>query len=464
MLEFHVAAPRDRAVLCGRGRTRRDFLQVGALGAVGLSLPQYARAAAEGKVRPGHEKRSCILIFNLGGPSHVDLWDMKPDAPAEIRGPFKPIRTKSDAFEISELLPRHATVADRFSLVRSCRHDGAAVHDAGWQMMQTGRRFTGGIHTPHAGSVADHLLGRRSDLPAFVVLPQLMGRGGGNLPNGQAGGFLGKAHDPFALMADPSQPNFKVPDLLPPDQIGVTRLDRRRKMRDVVDATTRAFEASEDARLLEDNFQAAYRLMTSSQAREAFDLSREPEAVRERYGMNRFGQCCLLARRLVESGVRFVTINTFLTVFDEITWDIHGSKPFTSIEGMKDIVCPMYDQAYSALIEDLHARGLLDETLVAGLAEFGRTPKVNPAGGRDHWPQCFTCSFAGGGVKGGRVVGASDTIGGFPAERPVGPGDVVATIFHSLGLDHTSHLPGPAGRPFALTDFGTEPIRELFAS
>jgi hypothetical protein len=463
MLEFHVAAPRDRAVLCGRGRTRRDFLQVGALGAVGLSLPQYARAAAEGKVRPGHEKRSCILIFNLGGPSHVDLWDMKPEAPAEIRGPFKPIRTKSDAFEISELLPRHATVADRFSLVRSCRHDGAAVHDAGWQMMQTGRRFTGGIHTPHAGSVADHLLGRRSDLPAFVVLPQLMGRGGGNLPNGQAGGFLGKVYDPFALMADPSQPNFKVPDLLPPDQIGVARMDRRRKMRDVVDATTRAFEASEDARLLDDNFQAAYRLMTSSQAREAFDLSREPEAVRERYGMNRFGQCCLLARRLVESGVRFVTINTFLTVFDEITWDIHGSKPFTSIEGMKDIVCPMYDQAYSALIEDLHARGLLDETLVAGLAEFGRTPKVNPAGGRDHWPQCFTCSFAGGGVKGGRVVGASDTIGGFPAERPVGPGDVVATIFHSLGLDHTSHLPGPAGRPFALTDFGTEPIRELFA-
>jgi hypothetical protein len=463
MLEFHVAAPRDRAVLCGRGRTRRDFLQVGALGAVGLSLPQYARAAAEGKLRPGHEKRSCILIFNLGGPSHVDLWDMKPEAPAEIRGPFKPIRTKSDAFEISELLPRHATVADRFSLVRSCRHDGAAVHDAGWQMMQTGRRFTGGIHTPHAGSVADHLLGRRSDLPAFVVLPQLMGRGGGNLPNGQAGGFLGKAHDPFALMADPSQPNFKVPDLLPPDQIGVARMDRRRKMRDVVDATTRAFEASEDARLLDDNFQAAYRLMTSSQAREAFDLSREPEAVRERYGMNRFGQCCLLARRLVESGVRFVTINTFLTVFDEITWDIHGSKPFTSIEGMKDIVCPMYDQAYSALIEDLHSRGLLDETLVAGLAEFGRTPKVNPAGGRDHWPQCFTCSFAGGGVKGGRVVGASDTIGGFPAERPVGPGDVVATIFHALGLDHTSHLPGPAGRPFALTDFGTEPIRELFA-
>jgi hypothetical protein len=289
-----------------------------------------------------------------------------------------------------------------------------------------------------------------------------MGRGGGNLPNGQAGGFLGKAHDPFALMADPSRPNFKVPDLLPPDQIGVARLDRRRKMRDIVEASVKEFEASEDARLLDDSFQAAYRMMTSAEARAAFDLSQEPAAVRERYGMNRFGQCCLLARRLVEAGVRFVTINTFLTVFDEITWDIHGSKPFTSIEGMKTIVCPMYDQAYAALVEDLHDRGLLGDTLVTTLAEFGRTPKVNPAGGRDHWPGCFTCSFAGGGVQGGRVVGKSDTIGGFPAERPVVPGDIVATIFHALGLDHASLLPGPAGRPFPLSDFGTAPISELF--
>jgi hypothetical protein len=463
MFDFLAESPRDRAVLCGPGfRSRREFLQIGALGAIGLSLPQYLRAQAEGKVKPGNDKRSCIMIFNLGAPSHIDLWDMKPDAPLEIRGPFKPIRTKSDAFEISELLPLHAKLADKFSLVRSCHHDGAAVHDAGWQMLQTGRRFTGGIQTPHAGAVASYLMGRKTDLPPFVVLPQLMGRGGGNMPNGQAGGFLGKAHDPFALMADPSQKDFKVPDLLPPDQIGAARLERRRKMRDVVESAVKEFEASEDARLMDENFQAAFRMMTSEQARTAFDLTKEPQAVRDRYGMNRFGQCCLLARRLVENGVRFVTINTFLTVFDEITWDIHGSKPFTSIEGMKDIVCPMYDQAYSALIEDLDQRGLLDDTLVANLAEFGRTPKVNPAGGRDHWPNCFTAYFAGGGVKGGRVVGASDPIGGFPAERPVTPGDIVATIFHSLGFDHQSTLPGPAGRPFYLTDLGTEPIRELF--
>jgi hypothetical protein len=178
--------------------------------------------------------------------------------------------------------------------------------------------------------------------------------------------------------------------------------------------------------------------------------------------MNRFGQCCLLSRRLIEAGVRFVTINTFLTVFNEITWDIHGSKPFTSIAGMKEIVCPMYDQAYSALIEDLSQRGLLGETLVCNIAEFGRTPRVNPAGGRDHWPQCYTVYFAGGGVQGGRVVGASDPIGGVPADRPVGPGDVVATVFHSLGFDLESTLPGPAGRPFSLVDSGCKEIHELF--
>jgi hypothetical protein len=328
--------------------------------------------------------------------------------------------------------------------------------------MQTGRVFAGGVNTPHVGSAVSYLRGRKTDLPAFAVLPELMGRGGGNLPNGQAGGFLGKAHDPFALNADPSKPNFQVPDLLPPPEIGTVRLDRRRKIRALVDDAVETFRATENADLLGGDFDSAFRLMTSPQARAAFDLSREPAHVRERYGMNRFGQCCLLARRLVEGGVRFVTINTFLTVFDEITWDIHGSKPFTSIAGMKEIVCPMYDQGYSALITDLDQRGLLDSTLVCNLAEFGRTPRVNPAGGRDHWPQCFTVYFAGGGVKGGRVIGASDPIGAVPADRPVEPADVTATIFHSLGFDLEATLPGPAGRPFPLVDSGHREIHELF--
>ena len=448
--------------ICGQRRSRREFLTIGALGPIGLSLPQYLAAKNKGAVGPDADEKACIMIFNLGGPSHVDLWDMKPEAPSEIRGPFKPIRTRSTDIDISEILPMHAQVADKFSLVRSCHHEGAAVHDAGWQMMQTGRRFTGGIRTPHAGAVASYLMGRKTDLPPFAVLPELMGRGGGNLPNGQAGGFLGKAQDPFALMADPSKPNFKVPDLLPPDQIGASRLQRRQNMRQIVEQTVKSFEQSEDARLMDENFHSAFRMMTSEGARSAFDLTKEKQSTRERYGMNRVGQCMLLARRLVENGVRFVTVNTFLTVFNQLSWDIHGSKPFISVTQMKEQVAPMYDQAYSALLEDLDERGMLENTMVAGLAEFGRTPKINPAGGRDHWPQCFTCSFAGGGVEGGRVVGESDPIGGFPADRPVGPADIVATIFKGLGFDHTAHLPGPGGRPFPLVDIGHHPIHELF--
>ena len=444
------------------GLTRRDFLQVGTLGAIGFSLPDYAWAKEQGAVSKDHDQRACIMIFNLGAPSQLDTFDMKPEAPAEIRGPFKPLSTRSPDIQVSEILPRHAEVADKFSLVRSCHHTAAAVHDAGWQMLQTGRNFTGGVHTPHAGAVVSYLRGRKSDLPSHVILPERMGAGGGGLPSGQAAGFLGKANEPFALNADPSQPNFQVPDLLPPQEIGEVRVERRRRLREIIDTKVQQFEASDDARLLDDNFQTAYRLMTSQQARQAFELSREPTKVRERYGMTRFGQCCLLARRLIEAGVRFVTINTFLTVFDELTWDIHGSKPLTSIEGMKKDVAPMYDQAYSALIEDLADRGMLDNTMVCNLAEFGRTPRVNQAGGRDHWPQCFTVYFAGGGVQGGRVVGRSDPIGAVPVERPVEPGDIVATIFHSLGFDLETHLPGPAGRPFPLVDVGRREIHELF--
>jgi hypothetical protein len=447
---------------CDGSIDRRDFLEIGSLGAVGLGLPQLLAAQAQGAIKPEHDDRAVIMIFNLGAPSQIDTFDPKPKAPAEVRGPFSVIGTKSPEIQITEILPQHARHADKFSIVRSCYHTAAAVHDTGHQMMQTGRLFTGGIVTPHAGCALAYLRGRKTDLPAHVVLPEVMGRTGGNLPHGQDAGFLGRANDPFVLNADPSKPNFKVPDLLPPQQIGEARLDRRRRLRQIVEETAKNFETSESAQQLDDNFEAAYRLMTSPQAREAFDLSKEPQQLREKYGMNRFGQCCLLSRRLIEAGVRFVTVNTFLTVFDEITWDIHGSKPFTSIEGMKNIVAPMYDQAYGALLEDLTQRGLLDNTLVCNLAEFGRTPRVNPAGGRDHWPQCWSVYFAGGGVQGGRVVGASDEIGGYPAERPADPAQIVATIYHSLGFDLETILPGPNGRPFPLVDFGTHEIKELF--
>jgi hypothetical protein len=443
------------------GVTRRDFLHAGALGAIGLTLPHLLGLQAAGAVKPGNDEKSCIMIFNLGAPSQIDLFDPKPDAPAEIRGPFKPIKTAGD-FQISELLPLHAKIADKFSLVRSVYHTAAAVHDTGHQMLQTGRLFTGGVNTPHVGSALQYLRGSRNELPGHVILPETMGSTGGNLPHGQDAGFLGKAYDPYIINADPSKKDFKVPDLLPPGYIGEARAQRRQKLRDVVDKSVKDFEASEPAQLMDQNFHGAFKLMSSTKAREAFDLSKEPQKVRDRYGMHRFGQSCLLARRLIEVGVRFVTINTFLTVFGEITWDIHGSKPFTSIAGMKDIVCPMYDQGYSALIEDLHQRGMLDKTLVCNLAEFGRTPRINPAGGRDHWPACWSIYFAGGGGKGGRVVGRSDEIGGYPAERPVNPAEVVATIYQSLGVDLETELPGPQGRPFPVVDSGTKAIKELF--
>ena len=443
------------------GVTRRDFLQVGALGAIGLSLPQALAAQEQGLVKKEHDDRSAIMIFNLGAPSQMDTFDPKPDAAAEIRGPFKPIPTKG-GFQITEILPRHAQVADKFSLVRSCYHTAAAVHDTGHQMLQTGRLFTGGLNTPHVGCALAYLRGPKTDLPPHVILPEAMGPTGGNLPHGQDAGFLGKAYDPFVLNADPSQPDFKVPDLLPPPEFSQVRLERRRRLRQVVEQNIAEFEASASAKLMDANFESAWRLITSPQARAAFDLAKEPAQIRDKYGRNRFGQCCLLARRLIEAGVRFVTVNTFLTVFNEITWDIHGSQPFTSIEGMKDIVAPMYDQAYAALIEDLSDRGLLEKTLVCNLAEFGRTPRINPAGGRDHWPQCFTVYFAGCGIQGGRAIGKSDAIGAYPAERAVEPAEVVATIYKCLGFDLDTTLPGPAGRPFPLVDFGKQEIKELF--
>ena len=452
---------RGTATTCD-GTTRRDFLQVGTLGALGLSLAQFNKLKADEAQGKKSDNKSCILIFNLGAPSQIDLFDMKPNAPSEIRGPFQPIRTNVPGMQISEILPLHAKLADKFSLVRSVYHTAAAVHDTGHQMMQTGRLFSGGVNTPHAGSALTFLKGARTDLPGNIVLPEPMGSTGGNMPHGQDAGFLGKTHDPFNLMADPSKPNFKVPDLLPPTEIGDARLQRRKALRSIVDDTVKNFESSDSAMTMDTHFASAYRLMTSTKARDAFDLTKEPPKVRERYGNSRFGQCCLLARRLIEAGVRFVTVNTFLTVFNEITWDIHGSKPFTSIQGMKEIVAPMYDQGYSALIEDLAQRGMLDDTLVANLAEFGRTPRINPAGGRDHWPQCWSVYFAGGGVKGGRIVGRSDEIGAFPAERPVNPSEIVATVYKSLGLDLETKLPGPQSRPYPLVDFGTHEIKELF--
>ncbi|MCC6292041.1 MAG: DUF1501 domain-containing protein [Bryobacterales bacterium] len=452
----------DRAVQFCDGSRRRDFLHAGSLSMLGLGLSQLFGLKAMGAVDSAKSDMNCILLMLVGGPSQLDTWDMKPNAPVEIRGPYKPIKTNVPGIEISETFPRMARHADKFALVRSMYHTAAAVHDTGHQMMQTGRLFQGGVEYPHYGCVLSKLKGPKGDVPPHVLLPRPIGNTGGNMPHGQTAGFLGKSYDPFVLNADPSDPAFRVPDMLPPDYLSALRVDRRRNWRALVDRSVSEFETSQDARLLDSTFQQAYTLMSSQKAREAFELHQEPEKVREKYGKNRFGQSCLLARRMIEAGVRFVTINMFETVFDEITWDIHGSKPFSPISCYSDLVGPMFDMAYSSLLEDLHERGLLKTTMVWGLGEFGRTPKVNPAGGRDHWPQCWTGLAAGGPIKGGNVVGSSDDTGGYPKDRPVTPAEVAATIYHGLGIDLETELPGAQGRPIPLVDRGSGPIRELF--
>jgi hypothetical protein len=448
----------NRPVSFCDGLTRRDFLHAGSLSVLGLTLPGLLAQGAAAKDRDVN----CIMLFLVGGPSHIDTWDPKPKAPAEVRGPFKPIATNVTGMKITEIFPQMARHADKYSIIRTVFHTATAVHDTGHQMMQTGRLFSGGIEHPHAGCALAYLKGQRGEVPAHVLLPRPIGRTGGNLPHGQNAGYLGKQYDPFVLNADPSDKNFKVPDLLPPDYISAVRAKRRQKMRQAVDGALAAFEKSVPARQLDDNFQLAYRLMSSKQAREAFALDKEPAATRDRYGRTRFGQSCLLARRLIERGVRFVTVNMFETVFDEVTWDIHGSRPFTDINEMAKLVAPNFDRAYSTLLTDLEDRGLLDTTMVVAMGEFGRTPKINPAGGRDHHPSVWSILLGGGPIKGGRVVGESDELGYAPKSRPVTPAEVAATLFKGLGLDPHKELPGPQNRPLPLADFNVQPIKELF--
>jgi hypothetical protein len=451
----------DRPVHCCDGLSRRDFLHAGSLTAFGLGLPMLQGLEARGATVRDRDV-NCILLFLVGAPSQLDTWDPKPDAAEEIRGPFQPIATKVPGIQISEIFPRLAGMMDRVSLVRSVYHTAAAVHDTGIQMMQTGRLFSGGIEHPHYGCVVAKLKGPRGDVPPHALLPKPIGPTGGNLPHAQNAGYLGKTYDPFVLNAYPEDKNFKVPDLLPPGYVTAVRESRRRTLRAAIDGAVGTFEASPDARLLDANFASAYRLMSSRAAREAFDLQSEPGTVRDRYGRTRFGQGCLLARRLIERGVRFVTVNMFETVFNEITWDIHGSAPFSPIESYKTESGPNFDNAYTALLEDLGRRGLLETTMVLAFGEFGRTPKINPAGGRDHHPACWTVLFAGGAFQGGRVVGASDEIGYAPKDRPVTTAEIAATVYQGLGIDLDTELPGPQGRPILVVDPGVEPIQELF--
>jgi uncharacterized protein (DUF1501 family) len=428
--------------------SRRDFLRVGALsaGAVGLSLADLNILQARGHQRG---EVNCILLFLVGGPGQLDTWDLKPAAPEEIRGPFRPIRTNIPGIAIGECFPLMARMADRYALVRSVHHDAAPIHETGHQLIQTGKLCRGGLEHPHYGAVLSHLRGPRAGgTPPFVVLPGPVGNTGVSVSHGQTAGYLGLAAAPLFVRAAGS--------------VDPSRLEHRTVLVDAVDALESGFEACVDSAPSNAESVAAIAQTFSAPTKQALNLADERDEVRARYGMNTFGQSCLLARRLIERGTRLATVNMFDTVFNAITWDCHadgGSLPAT-LNDYRDTLCPVFDRAYTALLEDLKQRGMLETTLVVALGEFGRTPQLNARGGRDHWPGCWTIVFAGGGVRGGQVIGASDATGAEPADRPVTPAQVAATVYRALGVDLHAQLPGPDGRPIALVE--AAPVDELF--
>lgn len=446
------------------GVTRRSFIQAGSAGLVGLSLPtlvnlQDVKAIDEslGKIR------NCITIFLVGSPGHLDTWDMKPDAPAEVRGKFMPTSTNVPGIQICEHFPLMARMMDKVALIRSLNYNTGSTHENGQRWMMTGNDFGADNMKPHCGSVISRVFGQQGELPPNVVLPTPIGNTGSGILHGQTSAYLGSAHEPFFLNSDPALPDFKVADLEVPMGQSQFRLDARQKLLGQLDDLQRRTE-TRSTQMHESAYARAFRLLTSPAAKAALDLNKEPDKLRDRYGRNTFGQSCLMARRLIEGGVRYVTVNHFDTVFNLTCWDMHadgGSLNNTYLDYERHL-CPQFDLAFTALIEDLEQRGLLDDTVVAVLSEFGRTPRLNPRGGRDHYPDAWTNFLCGGNIKGGQVVGATDKLGNRPSDNPISPPQVLASIYQGMGinLDQTM-MPGPGERPIRLVE--AEPIKQLFA-
>ena len=435
------------------GVTRRDLVRVGLLSGLGLSLPEFFRLQ-EAQAAPAAPKRdvSCIFLWLQGGPSHLDMWDMKPDAPAEFRGEFKPIRTNVPGIEICEHLPQCAQVQDKYTILRTVTHPDSG-HGKGAHVMQTGllpgpgfdegAKAPGNIH-PAFGSVVAQQRGIRQALPPYISMPGYMSHGGP--------AFLGAAYAPFTLNGDPASPDFSVKDIQPPLGVDAARALERQALLETVNGrfkTGPQAAASERIRSLNTFYQKAQALVSSPEAQKAFDISQEPARVREAYGPSSLGQSCLLARRLVEAGARFVSI-------DHGNWDSHT----TIFPTLKDDLLPQFDAGFAALLRDLDERGMLATTLVVVCGEFGRTPRINKDGGRDHWPNTTGMLLAGGGLKNGVALGKSDARAEFPTERPITPEEVAATIYKVLGVDHERQLMTPLGRPVQIVSNG-KPIREL---
>ncbi len=456
------------ARLCD-GLTRRDVLHVGGLGLLGLSLPQLQRARAE--AAPGAtagRARSCILLFLMGGPPQHSTWDPKPDAPAEIRGEFPPAATSVPGLQISELLPRLARQADKLCILRAVSTGDNAHSSSGYYML------TGQPHQPQnvenanpgapnnwptLGAVVQRLRRGPGALPAAVRLPQRIFNTDGSVWPGQDAGFLGRAADPWLLRCEPASPNYRIPEFSLSADVPLSRLEGRGGLLRSIDRRFAAAERSGALLHYDRQTQQAFGLLHSDRSRHAFDLGREPARVRERYGRGQFGQSVLLARRLVEAGVSLVQVNWFRgpdEPQDNPCWDSHTNEAAR----LRTVLAPPTDQAFSALLEDLEQRGLLGETLVVCLAEFGRTPRLNGRAGRDHWGSVFSLALAGGGVRGGQVYGASDRIGAQPRDGRVQPQDLTATILHCLGHRPDTEIHDSLGRPLAVSR--GQVIRQVF--
>ncbi len=433
--------------LTRRQSLRRDFLRVGSLGLLGgINLPQLLRAADAQK--PANSKaQSCILLWLEGGPSQMDTWDPKPSSG------FKPISTNVPGIQISELLPKLSKRMDKLAIVRSM-HTRGNDHPQGTHYAITGHEPNPAMHFPSLGAIISKESGPRNGIPANILVPQW--ERSRQYEEYFRAGFLGPDYDPMAL-PDPSQKNFEVADLTLPKSVSERVVHSRQDLLKIVDRRYRSmYEGAEHANM--DGFTAqATKMLLNPAVRDAFDLGKEPDKVRDRYGRDTVGQSVLLARRLVEAGARFVTA----AGFHSNSWDTHAKND----EGHRDRLCPPMDRTLSVLLDDLQERGLLASTVVLAMGEFGRTPFVNPDLGRDHWPTCWSLALGGGGIKGGQVIGSSDENGAYVTDRATSMGDIFATIYKAFGIDWTIEYDTAIGRPVkianALDDNTGQPIQEL---
>ncbi|MBI85830.1 MAG: hypothetical protein CMJ81_21760 [Planctomycetaceae bacterium] len=425
-----------KAVRHCAGISRRSALRVGAGGLIsGLTLPRILELQAKAALPTGAKAKSCIFLFLEGGPPHQDMWDPKPDAPSEYSGPFKAISTNVPGTFVTDQLPLCSQMADKYTIVRSHSHDDGG-HTTGYHLLMTGHKaaFADGdnpvpnnAYYPSLGSVVSRSLGSRGPVPSYINLPHPMAAGGP--------GFYGTQHAPFVIDADPSQPDFAVRDLFPSGPGSSSRQRLRNQLLSGIDQLERVRNHG-PAEVLSKYYERAYSLISSPNAKRAFDIKEEPDEVRQMYGHTQLGQCALLARRLVESGCRFVGV-------DAPGWDVH----FNCFPSLRTDLIPYADRAFSGLITDLERRGLLDETLVVMMGEMGRTPKINAGAGRDHWSMAQSIVFAGGGTQPGRVIGATDEHAAAPVTQPVTVNDVLRTITTLLGIDPDRVYWDPLGRP-----------------